>query len=281
MIAYLNGAFVEESAAMVPILDRGFLYGDSLFETLRVANGRPFRWPLHVERLRKGTEFLGIALVQTPKELRSVMGEIILRNRQPECLLRVTLSRGVGCRGYSPRDAGPPTLAMTVHELPTVLPEAEDGWRVGTSSFRLPANDRLAAHKTGSRLRNVLARAEAEARGHHEALLLNTNSEVVEAAAANIFWIRRDVVTTSPAALGALPGITRAVVLELCAALGVATQKRVATLDGFRSAEAVFLTNSGLGIINVASIDDIGFPGSPLVARLSEAYQELLRRETA
>lgn len=281
MIAYLNGRFVEEAEAVVPIADRGFLYGDSLFETLRVANGRPFRWPLHVERLRKGAKFLGIAVTPTPKELRAVMAELIRHNERSDCLLRVTLSRGVGPRGYSPRSAGPPTLVMTVHELPTPSPGAEEGWRVGASSFRLAANDRLTTHKTGSRLLNVLARAEAEASDYQEALLLNTNGEVVEATGANVFWIKRETVTTSPSALGALPGITRAVVLELCTAEGVPTQKRIATLEVLQSADAVFLTNSGEGVVNVCSIDGTRLRGSALVAKLREAYEQLVRRETA
>jgi branched-subunit amino acid aminotransferase/4-amino-4-deoxychorismate lyase len=168
---------------------------------------------------------------------------------------------------------------MTVHDLPPPL-DPEQGWRVGVSPFRLAANDRLATHKTGSRLLNVLARAEAEARDYHEALLLNTNGEVVEAAGANVFWIKRDTVVTSPSALGALPGITRAVVLELCTTEGIPTQKRIATVDLIRSADAVFLTNSAQGVIDVASINDTRLRGSPLVHRLREAYEDLLRRET-
>jgi aminodeoxychorismate lyase len=276
MIAYVQGRFVEESDALIPVFDRGFLYGDSLFETLRVANRRPFRWPLHIERFRKSATFLGLSVPATPRELRSLMAILVDQNRLSEGLLRITLSRGVGPRGYSPKGADVPTLVITAHELPAPA----QNWRLRTASFRLAVGDRLTLHKVGSRVLNVLARAEAEAVGADEALLLNTNGEVVEAASANIFWVQRDVVLTTPSALGALPGVTRAVVLEICAGLGIPTQKRKIPGEALRKADAVFVTNAAHGIINVSAVDDQPLRGSPLVATLQAEYARLLARET-
>jgi aminodeoxychorismate lyase len=267
---------VEEQEAVVSVMDRGFLYGDSVFETLRVANGRPFRWPLHAERLRKGAEFLGIPFALSPKEVRATMVELLEANQRSEGLLRITLSRGVGPRGYSPKDAGPPTLAMTVHDLPAPAEE----WRVRTSSFRLAVNDKLTTHKVGSRLLNVLARREAEAEGFDEALIVNTNGEVVEAAGSNVFWLKRNVVVTTPSALAALPGVTRAVVLEICATLGIPNQKHIVSVAMLHQADAVFLTNSAQGIVSVSSIDGESLPSVPLVATLRAGYADLLVRET-
>ncbi|HEX4644553.1 MAG TPA: aminotransferase class IV, partial [Verrucomicrobiae bacterium] len=107
---FLNGQFVPEEQAVVSVFDRGFLYGDGLFEALRVYNGQPFRWTQHLERLQRGADFLKIRLPFTAAELRNHAAELIRRNQMPECLLRLVLSRGVGPRGYSPRGADLPVL---------------------------------------------------------------------------------------------------------------------------------------------------------------------------
>lgn len=276
MIAYVNGRFVDDREAFVSVFDRGFLYGDSVFETLRVSNARPFRWPLHVERLRKGAAFLGITVPTPPKELRSIMAALIERNQLGEGLLRITLSRGPGARGYSPRRAGPPTLVVTAHELP---PPSAD-WRLRTASLKVAVGDKLGVHKVGSRLLNVLARAEAESAGADDALILNTSGEVLEAASGNVFWVQRNLVLTPPSAMGALPGVTRAIVLELCAGLGIPTQKRKVPVESLQMAEGVFVTNSACGIVNVASLDDAPFAGSAVITRLQTEYAGLLERET-
>lgn len=276
MIAYVNGRFVDDREASVSVFDRGFLYGDSVFETLRVSNGRPFRWPLHVERLRKGAAFLGISVPTPPKELRSIMASLTDRNQLAEGLLRITLSRGPGARGYSPREAGPPTLVVTAHELPP----ASGDWRLRTASLKVAVGDKLGGHKVGSRLLNVLARAEAESAGADEALILNTSGEVLEAASGNVFWVQRNLVLTPPSAIGALPGVTRAIVLELCAALGITTQKRKVPVEALQTADGMFVTNSARGIVNVASLDGVPFAGSPVIARLQTEYARLLARET-
>jgi branched-subunit amino acid aminotransferase/4-amino-4-deoxychorismate lyase len=133
--------------AAVPVFDRSFLYGDGLFETLRVANGRPFRWGQHLERLRRGGDFLGLKIPFGCKALEQFAAELIAKNQMPEALLRVTVSRGVGPRGYSPRGADRPVLVMTLHPLPGAPAAHPPRWRLITSSFRLAAGERLAHFK--------------------------------------------------------------------------------------------------------------------------------------
>jgi branched-subunit amino acid aminotransferase/4-amino-4-deoxychorismate lyase len=189
MVVFLNGPFLPEAEAVVPVSDRGFLLGDGLFETVRVAKGRPFRFAQHLERLSRGADFLKIKLPFTPKELQQFSAQLIERNALPESVLRLTLTRGVGSRGYSIAGADRPTLAMTLHSLPPVNPDEPLMWRLVTSTFRIPAGDALATFKTTSKVLNVLARVEAEERGADEALLLNTNGEVAETAGGNFFWV--------------------------------------------------------------------------------------------
>jgi len=279
MMVFLNGKFVSEAEAVVPVGDRGFLLGDGLFETVRVAGGKPFRLAQHWERLARGAEFLKIQLPFTAKEIQQFAAQLIAKNNLPESVLRLTLTRGAGARGYSIKNAGAPTLAMTLHPLPPVNPDEPLQWRLITASHRLPAGEALAAFKTTSKVLNVLARAEAEAQGADEALLLNTNGEVAETAGGNIFWIYQDRICTVPTGCGVLPGITRAVVLEICQSLGLPTAKCVIKPEQLRKAEGIFITQSALGIVPVVAFDGQPVATSPLVDQLASIYNEWLLRE--
>ena len=281
MVVFLNGKFVAAADAVVPLNDRGFLLGDGLFETVRVANGRPFRFAQHLERLARGADFLKIQLPFAPKEIQKFAAQLIEKNNLPEAVLRLTLTRGAGARGYSPKNAGSPTFAMTLHPLPPANLDEPLQWSLITSSFRIPAGDALAAFKTTSKIMNVLARAEAEEQGADEALLLNTNGEVAETAGGNIFWIYQEKVCTVPTGRGVLPGITRAVVLEICQALGLATNKCVIKPEQLRNAAGIFITQSALGIIPVAAFDGMPVAPSPLVDQIAVAYHEMLASGSA
>src|ERR1019366_3424673 len=177
MVVFLNGHFVPEADAVVPLNDRGFLLGDALFEAARVANGRPFRLAQHLERLVRGADFLKNKTPFTAKEIQKFAGDLVEKNNVPEAVLRVTLTRGPGTRGYSTKGADKPTLAMTLAPLPPQNGEEPLLWSLVTSSYRIPASDALSSFKTTSKILNVLARAEAEEKGADEALLLNTNGE--------------------------------------------------------------------------------------------------------
>ena len=279
MIVFLNGNFLSESEAVVSINDRGFLLGDGLFETMRVVNSRPFRMAQHLERMTRGLDFLKVTIPYTPKELQKFAVELIERNQQPDSILRVTVTRGSGPRGYSPQNAGTPTVAMTLSLLPETNPDEPLQWSLVTSPFRVPASDPISSYKSTSRILNILARGEAEARGADEALLLNTNGEAAEAAGGNMFWVYREQICTVPTGRGVLPGITRAVVLEICQALGLTTNKRVIKPEMLRNAEGIFITNSALGIVPVVSFDGEPVAPSPLVDQIATAYNEMLLRE--
>lgn len=276
MLVFLNGNFLPEAEAVVPVNDRGFLLGDGLFETTRVARGRPFRLAQHLERLARGADFFKIKLPYAPREIQKFAEELIEKNGLADAVLRVTLTRGPGPRGYSARGADLSTLAMTVHPLPPQTGDEPLQWSLVTSSFRIPASDPLAAFKSTSKILNVLARSEAEAKGADEALLLNTNGEVAETASGNLFWVYHDKICTVPSGRGVLPGITRAVVLEICQSLGLETNKRVIKSEMLRNAAGIFVTQSALGIIPVVSFDGAPVAPSLLVDQIATAYNEML-----
>lgn len=279
MVVYLNGRLVPEAEAVVSVFDRAFLYGDSLFETVRICNGRPFRWHQHLERLLRSAGALGFESPVKATVLREAARSLTVANRVQEGLLRLTVTRGTGPRGYSPRGARDPVVTMVTAPLPVRSPAWGGGLRVLVSTLRVPPGDPLAGHKTGSKMLQVLARAEAEAAGADEALLVNTQGEVAEASAANVFWVRGDTIYTPPTAAGALPGVTRAVVLEICATHGLMVKKRLARADMVQAADGCFLTNSVSGISSVAELAGTELPGSPWVGHIREWYDAVLRKE--
>jgi branched-chain amino acid aminotransferase len=274
MLVFLNGQFVPEAQAVVPVNDRGFMYGDGLFETLRVCGGRPFRLARHLERLMRGADFLKIKCPFTAQELQDFAGQLVEQNQMPEAILRLMLTRGPGERGYTPRADGRPTVVMTLHPAPPL--EQPVSWRLITSSYRLPAADPLTSFKTLNKLPQVMARGEAVERGADEALLLNTDGEVAETTSGNLFWAEQDNVCTVPAGRGVLPGITRAVVLEICQALGITTSQRVIKPDALRHAAGLFITQSGLGIVPVTALDGEPVTPSLLADRIARAYGGML-----
>lgn len=281
MIVFLNGQFVPEEQAVVSVFDRSFLYGDGLFETMRIYNHKPFRWEQHLDRLIRGARFLNIALPFSAAELTDFATELIAANQVSNALLRLTFSRGAGVRGYSPTGANRPFLVMTLHPGPGADAAHPPRWRLHVSSFRVPAHEPLAQFKTCNKLPQILARAEAEAAKAQEALLLNTDGAVVEAASSNLFWIRNGAVCTPPVASGVLPGVTRAVVLELCQSFGLASHESTLTPKQLLDTDGIFLSLSSAGIAEAVALDERPVRQSPLTERLWTGYNRLLREETA
>ena len=278
VLIFLNGQFVPEERAVVSVSDRGFLYGDGLFETMRVFRGKPFRWEQHLDRLQHGADFLKIKLPFTPEALRQFADQLVAKNNLPDALLRLTLSRGIGRRGYSPKGAGNPTIVMSLHPAPAPDANTPPRWKLITSSHRLPANEPLAQFKTCNKLAQILARAEADTAGADEALLLNTDGFVVEGASSNLFWIEGDTICTPPLASGILPGVTRGVVLEICQQLGLSIREADVSIEKLKSADGIFLSLSSFGVVEAASLDGSIVKVAPISKQISERYAELVAR---
>ena len=281
MIVFLNGQFVPEDRAMVSVFDRSFLYGDGLFETIAISNGKPFRLGQHLDRLTRGAAFLGIRLPYTAEQLRDSAGQLIAANQMKSGLLRLTVSRGVGVRGYSPAGAKQPTVVMSLHPG---LGEASDGrpqWALRVASFRLPANEPLSQFKTCNKLPQILARAEADAAKAQESLLLNTDGFVVEGASSNLFWIKDGTIGTPPISAGILAGVTRLVILEICGTLGLPCAEKSVTPKELLVTDGVFVSLSSVGIAEGVALDNQPLRRSPLTERIWAAYHRLLQEETS
>ena len=268
MIVYLNGRFIPETEASVSLFDRGFLYGDGLFEAVRVSGGEPFLWREHVERLFAGAAFLQIAPPVSPREMELALRHLLRLNKMTDGMARIALSRGQGTRGYSPAGADRPTFAVTLHPLR----ETAATYKLVISTLALPLNDPLARFKHTSRLRQVLARAEADERGVDEAILLNTAGCVAEGITTNLFWIENGTLCTPPLSAGILEGTTRAYVIRLAHKLEFPAREKNAKPADLFDAEGVFVTSSGIEIREATHLDGRRLRRSPLVKRLKRAF---------
>lgn len=282
MIVYLNGDFLEERDARVPVTDRGFLFGDGVFETLRVAEGRPLLWREHAVRLRRGAETLAIPLVTTDEMLQGVVQGVLQRNELRDAVVRITLTRGSGPRGYSPRGADSPTLLVAAQPAPEPFGGGTAGWDLIVSQQVLPTGSRLSTIKHANRLQAILARSEADAAGAQEALLLNTEGHVAEASGANIAWFEGGTLVTPGEATGALPGVLLKFVVEEVGRLGWACRTAQVRLEELWNAEGVFLTNSVQLLVPVRSLNGRLLRGGERVRELADFLRvQLLDRGTA
>ncbi len=276
MIVFLNGQFVPQEQALISVFDRGFLYGDGLFETVRVYNSQLFRWEAHVKRLDAGLNLLKIICPYARTELREFATRLIAQNQAPDSLLRLNISRGQSSRrGYSPMGANTPTIVMALHPAParpTELPR----WRVISSNIRLPANEELSTIKTCNKLHQVLARAEADASGADDIILLNTDGFAVEGSSSNLFWIQDGIVNTPPLPSGVLPGVTRSIVLGLCKMLGIPSRESNATLDQLSNSDGVFLSLTSFGVVECQSLNNKALRRSAVTQTLFVEYNSLL-----
>lgn len=272
MVVFINDRFMPEEQALVSVFDRSFLYGDGLFETIRFSGQALFQFQAHLERLRAGAAFLGIPVPLTDERLRQTALELLQQNDLKHGLLRINLSRGIGTRGYSPKGANTPALVMTVH--PLAQPPA-NGFRLITSSIRLPAPDLLSQFKTCNKLPQIIARAEAEKAGADEALLLNTDGYVVEASAGNLFWIQNGCVVTAPVAGGILPGVTRGLIHAICQRENIPFSENQVTLKVLLDSDGIFLSYTSFGVVEALSLNGHPLKRSPLIGRLRSAYESI------
>lgn len=266
MLGYVNGAITEVEKARVGVLDRGFLLGDGVFETVRVLRGRPLFLARHLERMREGAAFLGIPFPGKEKVVEAVR-EVINVNQIADGGLRITLSRGQGEGLFSP---GPwqPTLVVT----PRMPARRGGGYSAVFLSFRRNNRSPLFRFKTLSMLENVLGRREALEKGADEGIFLNVDGFVAEGAATNIFICSGGKLVTPPVESGCLPGIARGVVLELAASLGMEVEEKSIPPEEVFSAEAAFLTNALVGVVPLVSVD-----GRPIgQAKAANLWKEVI-----
>jgi len=256
-IVYLDGKFVPLSQAKVSILDRGFSYGDALFETLRVYSGKIFRLDLHLDRLKRGADLIFMKLPETRERIEDILYETFNRNQGADAVIRMTVTRGKGLPGKLWQDDCSPTL--WVHVRPYQAPP-EEWYRKGVPVSLIPdsapclggVSERI---KSTNYLSQILARKQADDQQSVEAVMINERGEVCDGTISNIFLVENGQLST-PAVNGyVLAGVTRQVVLELAGETGVPTLERAVSPDEMVKADEVFLTNTGWEILPVTRVD--------------------------
>lgn len=257
MLAYVNGRFIPADQPVLAVNDRSFLYGDGLFETIRITNGQPFLWREHLERLQRSAEFLKIPLPYDAAEIELATRHLLVQNDMPEGMVRIHLSRGGGERGYALPSTPSPTLVITTHKF---IRSESKGLNVITSHVRVLADDPLTQHKTANRLPNILARQQADAGGADEALILNNHGQIAEASAANVFVIRGNQLITPPLTSGALAGTTRAFLLKIAAAKNLVGVEAPLTTNDLKCADATFLSSAHWLATLVNALDAVALP---------------------
>jgi branched-chain amino acid aminotransferase len=278
-LCWIEGRIVPAHEARIPVRDHGLLYGDGLFEGIRVRGARVFRLDDHLSRFAVGAKALALELPVAPTELRRIVLETVRAHATPEAYVRLLATRGEGPLGVDPLPCGPARILCLVDQV-ALYPEERRrrGIDLVTSSLRRPSPDMLDPRvKSLNYLNNVLAKLEARMRGADEALLLNAAGLVAEAAVANVFVVRSGELLTPPASDGALEGITRATVLELAHGLGIPACERSLGRFDLLAAQECFLTGSGAGLVGVRALDGrpigAGAPG-PLLAKLEAAFAD-------
>lgn len=253
----IDGQLVSEADAKLSVLDHGLLYGDGLFEGIRVRAGRIFRLEQHLTRLSLGASFLGLDLPFDNEGRANIVRDTVRAFGKKEAYVRLLVTRGEGPLGVDPTTCKKPTVVCIVAEIGLYSAEQRaQGLSMITSSYRRPNPDaQEVAVKTLNYLGSVLAKQEAKRQGADEALLLNQQGRVAEAAVANVFVVRGRTLSTPPAIDGCLEGINRAAVWELAQELGYSVSERSLGRRDLLAADEVFLTGSGAGVVGVRSLD--------------------------
>jgi branched-chain amino acid aminotransferase len=272
---------VPAAEATVPVLDHGFLYGDSVYEVVRTANGRPFLLDPHLRRLRRSASLIYFDLPWSDEEVAQRMERVRRAVGGPECYFRVVATRGPGPISLLPEGCDRPGLYVIGQPLPRY---PERMYVEGCRAAVVPRlrNDPRALDpkaKTGNYLNNMLGLVEAKRAGADDALFLNADGHLTEATTSNVWIVEGGCVVTPPLDEGLLEGITREWLLEALPANGVAVEEAVVGEERLRAADEVFLSGTVKGIMPVTRIGaaavGAGRPG-PIAARAAALYEAAL-----
>src|SRR5437870_9504463 len=279
---YIDGKFYAEGDAKVSVFDHGLLYGDGIFEGIRFYNGRVFRLEEHLERLWDSARSICLEIPMTRQEMTEALIETIRQNHLQDVYIRLLVTRGVGNLGLNPEQCKNPSVIIIAA---TIALYHEDLYRKGLSIVTVATRRSTPASlnpavKSLNYLNNVMARIEANLASADEALMLNDAGNVVECTADNVFIIKRGQIFRPPITAGELRGITRSIVFEIAAEIGIEVTGADITRHDVFVADECFLTGTAAEIIPVVKADGRlignGKPG-PITARTIARFREMTR----
>lgn len=288
MIVYLDGQFVNEDEARISVFDHGFLYGDGIFEGIKVYAGRIFALDEHVDRLFESAQSIQLVLPLDRAQMKQAIIETVRRNNLQDAYIRPVASRGKGALGLDPRTCARATVVIIV-VAETRHPESGatasmpgQGIRVMTTAIRRNGPDVLSPRiKSTNYLNNILAKLQANAAGVQDALFLNEQGHVCELTGNNLFVVRQSELITPPVWTGILDGITRRTVLSLARQAGMTTTEAPLTLHDLYTADECFCTATRIEIVPIGWVDGRqigdGCAGA-VTTRLTRVFLEHVRR---
>jgi branched-chain amino acid aminotransferase len=284
MKIFVNSRLVSGDRARISVFDRGFLYGDGVFETLRSYHGVIFRLDDHLDRLQDSARSVRIRPPAPRAKIQSFLYRTLAANRIRNGLLRITLSRGAGPWGPDLPAGARPTLVVMARPMVKLPPgRYARGVKILIVPFeRLGSRSSVSRIKSTNFLVNHLARREARRFGAEEGLMLNADGHLTEGTVSNIFMVRKGRLLTPSLDCGLLDGITRRVVLELAESLGIPARETHLKPGDLSRADECFLTNTSMEIMPVTRVGTLrvgsGRPGE-VTKRLAGAFRELVKRE--
>jgi len=280
LLIYLDGNIVPESQAKVSVFDHGLLYGDGVFEGIRFYNGRVFRLEQHIRRLYDSAKSILLNVPILEEEMIEATVKTIAANGLRDGYIRLVITRGTGPMGLSPYKCPTPTIFIIAATI-SLYPESayRDGLVMATVATRRPRHDILPPQvKSLNYLNNIMAKVEAIQAGAEEGLMLNDQGLVAECTGDNIFIVRDGKISTPTLGAGALDGITRGVVFEIAAELGIEIRERDMTRHDVYTCDECFLTGTAAEVIAAVKLDQrvlgSGKPG-PITQRIIARFREL------
>ena len=280
---WINGKLFDKADAKVSVYDHGLLYGDGVFEGLRVYNGKVFRLKEHIDRFYDSARHIWLEIPMSREQLTEAVLSTVKANDKRDGYIRLIITRGAGTLGLDPRKTTDPQVIIIVDDISLYPPELYDnGMEIVTAAtVRNHPNALNPRIKSLNYLNNILAKIEAIRAGCHEAVMLNPNGEVAECTGDNIFVVKRGVLRTPPLNAGILEGITRNAVIELARAANIPVQEIVLTRHDIYSADECFLTGTAAEVIPIVKCDGrligTGKPG-PVTRQLRERFFQTARQ---
>jgi branched-chain amino acid aminotransferase len=273
----INGLITTPEDAKISVLDHGLLFGDSVYETLRTYQGKPFLFSRHFARLQHSAQALHLDLPWSREETHKQIRGTLLPG---ECRIRLVVTRGVGALAADPETCADPSTIIIVVPLVAMSPEVySDGVEVTISSVR--RSQHMADIKSGSLIHQVLAAREAKHKRVFEAILLTANEQLSDGITSNVYIVRDEKLMTPSHDAGIVEGITRGVILELARRMGFPVIEGLFPVSEIHKADEMFLTSSTREVVPIVRIDGNavadGRPG-PVTTRLLEAYRSEVQR---
>lgn len=275
---WIDGQLVEKDDAKLSVYDHGLLYGDGVFEGIRVYSGKVFECKAHIDRLYASALAIRLTIPYAAKELEDAMYETVKANGFTDCYIRLIVTRGFGCLGLSPLKCPKAGVVVIADKIELYPPEMyEKGMSIITATVtRCHPNSIPPRVKSLNYLNNILAKIEAIDAGVPEALMLNQEGNVAECSGDNIFVVRNGQVQTPQTSDGILEGITRAVILRLCGKLGIPCVEKTLQRYDIYTADEVFLTGTAAEVVAVTKVDgrQIGKGNvGPITRKLIDAFK--------